>query len=188
LGWRIFTLAERAADQRLVAAATPVLRQLVAATGERVYLTVLEQGGVLTVLSQSPPRAVQAAGWVGQLTPLHVTSSGRALLFDHSDDEVRALLSEADFSGYGSGAPQDIDEFMDRLRTARKRGYALTEDEFATGLMAAGAPVRGRRGRVGAARNVPAPGCRIGRTLHRTGRQGAAAAQAPQAELAAQPA
>src|SRR5690625_1078051 len=88
LGWRLFTMAVNVGRQRRRVEARPVLRRLVAATKERAHLTVLDGDGALTVLSESPMRAVQTAGWVGRVTPLESTSSGRALLFDHSDDEV----------------------------------------------------------------------------------------------------
>ncbi len=96
LGWRLFTLAACAADQHLLAIAPRILRELVGVVGERAHLSVLEGPEALTVLSESPARAIiQAVSWVGRPTPLHSTSSGRALLFDHTDEEVRGLLAEA---------------------------------------------------------------------------------------------
>lgn len=177
LGWRMCTLGATAADQRLLAAAPRLLRKLVAATNERVHLSVLEQGGVLTVLSQSPLRAVQAVGGVGRITPVHTTSSGRALLFDHEPDEVRSLLSEEDFSDTGPGGPRDIKDFLERLHLAKDRGFALTDEEIEPGLVAAAAPVRDAQNRVIAALNVSAPKFRLGRQLHKVGRLVAAAAQ-----------
>jgi IclR family KDG regulon transcriptional repressor len=183
LGWRLFTLAANAADQRLLASAPAVMRRLVAVSGERSHLSVLEQGGVLTVLSRSPLRAVQTAGWVGRLTPVHVTSSGRALLFDHDPDDVRAMLADADFSTVGPGGPRDVEDFLERLEEARARGYVLSNEEFEPGLVAAGAPVRDARNRVIAALNVSAPKFRMGRQLHKMGRLVAAAAQELSAEV-----
>lgn len=183
LGWRIYTLAANAADQRLLACAPAVLRRLVATLGERVHLSVLEQGGVLTVLSQSPVHAIQAAGWVGRVTPLHVTSAGRALLFDHEPDEVRGLLSKEDFTKIGPGGPRDVEDYLDRLREARARGFTLTDEEFEPGLVAAGAPVRDAQNRIIAALNVSAPKFRLGRRLGEAGRLVAAAARELSAEM-----
>lgn len=177
LGWRVFAMASNAGQSRLLAEAPAVLRRLVNALKERVHLTVLDGEEALTVLSESTVRAVQATGWVGRVTPLHTTSSGRALLFDHSDEEVRELLSGAAFGGGEPRAPRDVDDLLQRLHAARERGYAAVAEEFETGLVAAAAPVRDFRGRVMAALNVSAPHYRLGRDLDRAGRLVASAAR-----------
>lgn len=170
LGWRVFTMATNAGRPRLLAEAPPVLRRLVGAVKERVHLTVRTDDGALTVLSESPMRAVQVMGWVGRVTPLHTTSSGRALLFDHTDEEVGELLADTDFTGAGPQAPADVTDFLGRLHRARECGYALVEEEFEPGLVAVAAPVRDFRGRVVAALNVSAPKYRMGRGLQRAAR------------------
>ncbi len=170
LGWRLFTLAAGAADQQLLAAAPRMLRRLVSVVGERVHLSVLEGSEVLTVLSESPSRAViQAAGWVGRASPLQNTSSGRALLFDHSDEEVHLLLDQADFGSPASNAPRNVADVLTRLRAARQRGYAVVDEEFEVGLVAVAAPVRDFRGRVTAAVNISGPKFRLGPNLDAAG-------------------
>jgi IclR family KDG regulon transcriptional repressor len=165
LGWRVFTMAANAGQPRLRSAAPPVLRRLVNVLKERVHLTVLTPDGALTVLSESPMRAVQATGWVGRVTPLHTTSSGRALLFDHTDDEVRELFAPTPFTVTEPRAPRDVEDLIERLRTARETGYALAVEEFEAGLVGAAAPVRDFLGRVTAALNVSAPRYRMGQEL-----------------------
>lgn len=176
LGWRLFTLAASAGDQQLIAVAPAVLRRLVAVVGERAHLSVREGDEVLTLMSDSPPHAIQAIGWVGRATPLHTTSSGRALLFDHHDDEVRGLLEGAVFSSDAPNAPRDVEAVLERLRQARQCGYAAVDEEFEAGLVAVAAPVRDIRGRVVAALNVSAPKFRLGSNLDPAGVQVKAAA------------
>ncbi|MBV9844000.1 MAG: IclR family transcriptional regulator [Kutzneria sp.] len=171
LGWQLFALAARAGDQHLLATAAPVLRHLVTLLNERVHLTVRQADAVLTVLSENPSKTIQAAGWVGRTTPLHCTSSGRALLFDHSDDDVRGLLCGVDFASDGPNAPRDIEDFLSRLHQARRHGFALADEEFEPGLVAAAAPVRDFRGRTVAALNVSAPKFRLGCGLLAAGHQ-----------------
>lgn len=183
LGWRLFTLAASAGHQRLLALAPGVMRRLVAALGERAHLTVLEGCGVLTVLSESPPRLIQSAGWVGRVTPLHCTSSGRALLFDHTDEEVRNLLGGSDLPLAGPRAPRDAADFLRRLHRARQAGYALIDEEFEPGHVAVAAPIRDFRSRVVAAVNISAPKFRLHRGLDAAGRQVRAAADGMSAAL-----
>lgn len=176
LGWRIFSLAASAARQQLLILTAPVLRQLVARVRECAHLSVLEGCGLLTLMSESPPWAIQAVPWVGRIAPLHCTSAGRALLFDHTDAEVRALLAGTDLAVGGPSAPRDIDEVLARLHQARRRGYVIVNEEFEPGHVAVAAPVRDFRGRVAAALNISAPKFRLGRSLPGAAREIKAAA------------
>jgi DNA-binding IclR family transcriptional regulator len=142
LGWRLFALAARVAEARVVASAPPILRALVRDLGESAHLSVRQGDRVLTLLSESPEATLHAPGRVGGLTPLATTSAGRALAFDFDDDELRAL-----------GLAPRIEAIVE----ARRLGYALVREEFEPGLVAVAAPVRGTGGGVVAAVNVSAP-------------------------------
>ncbi len=162
LGWRFFALAARAGDRRLLEAATPVLSRLVTQLGERVNLSVRRGREVLTVLSESPPHALQAAGWVGRTVPAYCTSSGRALLFDHRLMDLADLFAGTRFDRLGPNTPADVDELYQRIAADRTRGFALVEEEFEPGLVGVAAPVRDSRHQVIATVNVSAPLFRLG--------------------------
>lgn len=176
LGWRLFTLAASAADQQLLTLAPQVLRRLVAHVQEAAHLSVLEGREVLTLMSVKPSRAIQAAPWVGRAAPIHCTSAGRALLFDHSDAEVRALLEDAELPAGGPNVPGDVEEVLRRLTRARQLGYVVISEEFEEGHVAIAAPVRDFRRHVIAALNISAPKFRLGKALPATGREVKAAA------------
>ncbi len=163
VGWRVFALAARAGDQRLLAAGAPILRRLVEKDlGERIHLSVLQGAEVLTILTQSPPHAVQTVAWAGSLVPAHNTSSGRALLIDHERDELERLFAGVVFGVGGPNAPSDVNTLYERILAARRQRFAIVDEEFEPGLVAAAAPVRGMRGEVVAALNVSAPKFRLG--------------------------
>ncbi|MDQ3619754.1 MAG: IclR family transcriptional regulator [Actinomycetota bacterium] len=161
LGWRLFTLAARAADQRLLEVASPLLLRLIKDVGERAHLSVLQGSEVLTLLSQSPTHAVQAAGWVGRTVPAYCTSAGRALLIDFDKEELAALLDGVEWQSKGPNAPRDVDELDARLAVCRTQGWAFSDEEFEAGLVGIAAPVRDFRGRVTASLNVSAPKFRL---------------------------
>ncbi|CAN5163401.1 IclR family transcriptional regulator [soil metagenome] len=162
LGWALFTLAARAGDQRLLGMAEPLLSGLVEQLGERASLSVLRGTDVLTVFSQPAPRSVQTVGWVGRTVPSYCTSSGRALLFDHRREDLVALFGRSRFAVLGPNSPRDVEELARRIVAARGRGFAVVDEEFEPGLVAAAAPVRDFRGRICAAINVSAPKFRLG--------------------------
>jgi IclR family KDG regulon transcriptional repressor len=165
LGWRIFSLAGRAGDRRLVDAAPPVLLHLVAELGERSHLSVLQGVSVLTVLTESPPHALQTVAWVGRTAPAQCTSSGRALLMDAERPELEALFAGTDFACGGPNAPDGVGALHERITAARVTGYAAVDEEFERGTVAVSAPVRDASGRVVAAVNVSAPKFRMGERL-----------------------
>lgn len=172
LGWRLFALAARVADQRLLALAPPILHDLVAALGETAHLTVRDGAEVVTLLTESSPSVVRAIEWTGRAVPLHSTSAGRALLLDHDDASLAALLGAGDLPPAGPDAPRDIPELARRIAAARRLGYAAIEDEFEDGHAGVAAPVRDFRGRIVAALNVSAPAFRLGgRRLDAAGRE-----------------
>jgi len=183
LGWRLFSLAARAGDQRLLEAAPSVLSELGDELGETVHLSVLQGTDVLTVLSISPPRALQAASWVGQAVPAFASSAGRALLIDEDRDELARLFEAIDFRRLAPNTPADVDELFERVRSASRLGYALVDEELEPGLVGAAAPVRDFRGRVAAALNVSAPRFRFVERLDAAGRAIAGGALRLSAEL-----
>jgi DNA-binding IclR family transcriptional regulator len=169
LGWRVFTMAARAGDARLVDAAPAVLTSLVAALGETAHLTVLDGTQVLTLLSEQSPAAVRASGWSGRTVPAYCTSSGRALLFDHAPGELRERFGTGELPARGSCAPRDVGELHRRIVAARVHGFAVVDQEYERGLVGVAAPVRDFRGRIIAAVNVSAPKFRFGAQLEAVG-------------------
>jgi IclR family KDG regulon transcriptional repressor len=161
LGWSLFTMATRGGKQRLLDLGTPALLELVDLVGERAHLTVLQGRSVVTVLTQSPPLALQAAGWVGRTVPAHCTSSGRALLLDHTLTDLERLFGQDPFPVVGHGGPVDAATLHTRICEARSHGYAISDQEFEEGLLAIAAPVRSSGGRIVAALNTSGPRFRL---------------------------
>jgi len=172
LGWRLFALAARGADQRLLALAPPVLHDLVAALGETAHLSVRDGDAVVTLLTEASPSVVRAIEWTGRAVPAHCTSAGRALLLDHDERSLRALLGDGELPAPGPDAPRDIAELARRIAAARALGYAAIDGEFEDGHVGVAAPVRDFCGRIVAALNVSAPAFRLGgRRLDAAGRE-----------------
>lgn len=161
LGWRLFAIAAHAGDQRLLLLAPPVMRRLTQLLRERVHFSIRRGTDVLTILSESPRRTVEAVGWVGRTSPLTCTSAGRALMFDHPDDEIRDLFADGFIRGDGMNAPTDVEEFLQRLHQAKGLGVAYVENEFDDDLSGIAAPVRDLHGRIIGALNVSAPTFRL---------------------------
>ncbi|GAA4524925.1 IclR family transcriptional regulator [Amycolatopsis samaneae] len=181
LGWRLFSLVARTAQDRLVRAAEPVMHALSEDLEETSHLCVLRDREVLTLLSVSG-HSFRVAGWEGRGVPAHCTSAGRVLLLDASPDElyVRFPLLENSFP---LSEVHTLPQLWARIQECRREGYALVREEFEVGLCGVSAPVRDFRGRVVAALNVSAPVSRFGHRLDDAGRVTAAAAAKVSAQL-----
>ena len=109
--------------------------------------------------SGSPP--VGTHRWVGQLTPLHATSSGKILLAHLSAKERAAALKA---SGMEKLTPRTLTaktKLEKNLTETRKRGYAVTLEELEIGLHAMAAPIRSGEGEVIAALSASGPAYRF---------------------------
>lgn len=155
LGRRLFALAARTAEARLVHHAGPVLCALAATLGENAHLCRLHGGAVATLLTAEPGVAQPAVRWDIADVPIAVTSAGRVLLADHDPEDVAALLRAA-----GDGTAR-LSSLMRTVSRARRVGYALVDREFSRELAGASAPVRDFRGSVVAAINVSGPAARL---------------------------
>jgi DNA-binding IclR family transcriptional regulator len=176
LSWRLYSIAARAGNQRLLEAARPVLREVVTAVGESAYLTVRDGSQVLTLLAEESARLVQATEKVGTYAALHCTSSGRALLMDISPEDLRTLFASERLEPATPFAPASVSDLMSRIEDNRVRGYAAVRDELEVGLFALAVPVR-LGGRIVAAINVSSPSYRLGERVDQVGKQLIAAAK-----------
>jgi IclR family KDG regulon transcriptional repressor len=170
LGWRVFGMAARAGEARLIEEAPLVLVRLVRDVGERADLSVLQHGEVLTLMSESPSQRVQATGWVGSMWPAYNTSAGRALLMDFDRQQLEALFAGVDFAGVAN-APRSVGELEERIRASRAQGYVKTDEELEPDLVGVAAPVRDFRDRIVACVNVSAPKYRFHDRLDEAGQR-----------------
>ncbi|GAA3679754.1 IclR family transcriptional regulator [Nonomuraea antimicrobica] len=188
LGWRLYALAARTSETRLVAIAGPYLRRLVAQIHETVHLCVLRGGDVLTLLSESPSHAFRGVGWEGISVAVPATSAGRVLISDWEPDAVRDWFTPERLAAAGALRLGGTEALLEELARIRIRGYATVDEEFEVGVVGCSAPVRDFRGRVVAALNIAAPKGRLGDKLDLAGRITAKIADELTARLSSPPA
>ncbi|MFI9810487.1 IclR family transcriptional regulator [Streptomyces sp. NPDC052301] len=129
--------------------------------GETVNIAVLQEHYAVNLHQVRGPGAVGTHNWVGQLTPVHATSSGKILLA-HLPAKERARVLTA--SGLQKLTPHTLTTrtaLEKNLTEARERGYAVTLEELEIGLHAMAAPIRSRDGEVIAAISASGPAYRF---------------------------
>ncbi|NEB01021.1 IclR family transcriptional regulator [Streptomyces sp. SID13726] len=138
-----------------------ICERLAEQLGETMNIAVLESHHVINLDQVRGRSSITAQNWVGRLTPMHCTSSGKVLL-SHLDAGRRDALVTA--SGLDRFTPRTVtsrEELEAELVTVREQGYAMTVEEYEEGLNAMAAPVRSRDGETVAALTVSGPAFRL---------------------------
>lgn len=162
LGFALIPLAGAVADRLDVTQqGRAVVARLAGEMGETVNLAVLQEHWAVNVDQALGPSTVGTHNWIGRLTPLHCTSSGKVLLA-HVDASVRGTLLER--SGMPGLTPHTFTTVLSldaELEKVRDQGFAFALEEYEMGLNAAAAPVCDRSGYVIAALSVSGPAYRL---------------------------
>lgn len=141
--------------------ATPFLRELAEQTQETVNLAVRDRDSAINIEHIVPHgRRVLNIGWVGRRTPLHASSTGKALLAYLPEAELDALLQEP-LPHFTERTITDLRALRVDLALVRQRGYATGLEELEIGLNAVAVPIRDHTGRVIATLSTAGPSYRL---------------------------
>lgn len=149
LGFGVLRLASAIpARLDLVRQAQPVLDDLAQQFDETINLAVVREHYAVNVQQALGSAAVASQNWVGQLTPLHATSSGKILLAHMSEERLTEVLDASGLKAYTAHTLTSREELLQQLARAREEGFATAFEELETGLNAAAIPVRDHTGAV----------------------------------------
>src|SRR5687768_4726727 len=101
LGFGVLRLASAIpARLELVGQAQPVLDELAQSLDETINIAVVREHYSVHVQQALGSAAVASQNWVGQVTPLHATSSGKVLLAYMSAERVDEIIDAAGLKSY----------------------------------------------------------------------------------------
>ncbi len=162
LGFGILRLASSIPGRlSLVREARPVLESLADEFKETANLAVLRSNYAVNVDQAMGPSTLATYDWVGNLTPLHATSSGKVLLAALPAEDRDRILKE---TGLPSRTPRTITnrkELENQLLAVARDGYGVVREEFEIGLTAAAVPVYNHMGAVIGAISISGPAFRF---------------------------
>ncbi|SKF64741.1 IclR family transcriptional regulator [Mycobacteroides abscessus] len=138
-----------------------ICESLAAQIGETVNIAVRRSHYAVNVDQARGPSAVGTQNWVGALTPLHATSSGKILLAFMTPEARRELLEAAGLTRFTERTLVSVDELEQALIPVPGDGYAVSIEELEIGLNAVAAPIRNHHGVVIAALSVSGPVYRL---------------------------
>lgn len=136
--------------------ATPYLLHLSMATEETVNLTALIDTDVIYMARYTSRHVLSVDVVVGTRLPAFCTAPGLAILSRMPDPEVHDVVDRSPIRPYTPHTTCDSEGIWDKILHARKRGFALTVEEYFHGDLSIAAPVLNPGGKVIGAVNIAA--------------------------------
>lgn len=125
----------------IVDIAKPYIQHISRATGEAVFLSILDRGEVITLDRADNRTGLWISAEMGCRLPIHCTSQGKLFLSFMSGEEREEILSRKEWVEYTSHTIMTRKELDIELEEIRKQGYATENGEYKIGLRSVAAPI-----------------------------------------------
>lgn len=112
----------------------PLLHELQETFQETVHLSVREGTSVRYIDALESPRPVRVVGRIGRLLPATSSSSGKALLAQLDEVDLRNLYPQSTLETVNDRSVRTRSELEAELQLTRERGYALSIEESEEGV------------------------------------------------------
>jgi DNA-binding IclR family transcriptional regulator len=163
LGMRLIELGNLAKSRVSVREhALPFMRNLHAAIGEAVNLSVRREDEIVYIERSSSGRAMmRVVNLIGGRAPLHITAVGKLFLLEDGADALREYARRTKLPGSTRNSLTSLAALGKELEKVRRQGYAVDHEEAELGVRCIGAGVRDDEGALIAGLSVSAPAERM---------------------------
>jgi DNA-binding IclR family transcriptional regulator len=121
--------------------ARPYLEKLNNAFNETINLGIFINNDILHIDRVDSTEILRIDARLGTRAPAYCTALGKAILSVLSSDELDAYLNEINLEQYTPNTIISPKKLRIELKETLKRGYAIDNEEFVTGLMCIASPV-----------------------------------------------
>ncbi len=142
--------------------ALPLMRELHAATGEAVNLSVRRDDEIVYIERTSSGRALmRVVNIVGARAPLHITAVGKLFLLEDGSEGLAGYAKRTGLPRHTRNSLTAVADLATELDKVRANGFALDNEEAELGVRCIGAGVRDDTGAMVAGLSVSAPAERM---------------------------
>ncbi len=141
--------------------ARPFLQAFAMQSGESVTLAILDGLDSISISQVRGSKTPQLVSRLGLRIPVYCSSSGKALILDHTDEQVYDLLARSDMRKLTENTVTDPKLFVQHLNRDRRQGWTLNDEESDIGMRTVGAPIRDYSGAIIAAVSASVPTFRL---------------------------
>lgn len=163
LGMRLIELGNLAKSRVSVREhALPFMRELHAATGEAVNLSVRREDEIVYIERTSSGRSMmRVVNVIGGRAPLHITAVGKLFLVEDNAAGLREYAKRTKLPGHTRNSLTSLGALEKDLDKVRRQGYAVDHEEAELGVRCIGAGIRDDDGTLVAGLSVSAPAERM---------------------------
>jgi DNA-binding IclR family transcriptional regulator len=110
------------------------------------FLGVIQGNSVVYLITMQSSAPITVRSVPGTRAPLHSTAIAKAILADWPDDAILSLLGRGPLQAVTSHTKTSAREILQDIHDVRRKGYALSNEEYVEGVLTVGAPIRDRSG------------------------------------------
>lgn len=152
---RMLTLSHTfTASNTLASAAQPVLERMSATYRESFSVATLDGDDIVYIARSSVSRVMSVDLHIGSRLPAYCTSMGRILLAWLPPEQLDHYFAHVDLTPHTTRTVTSVEKLRGILRSTRRNGFALCDQEFEVGLRSLAVPVYAPSGRVVATLNL----------------------------------
>ena len=119
------------------------LRMLQEDCKETIHLTILRKVEVKVIFIDkiSASDGLSLVTYIGLTSDPHCHAGGKALLSQFPPSEIMDIYKDRPFKSYTQNTITSISKLLEELEEIRKRGYAIDNEEYLTGVRCVAAPI-----------------------------------------------
>ncbi len=144
--------------------AEPFLRDLAERTKETIHLVILDRNEIVyidKVETDRNPSGLKMASRIGLRNPAHSSAVGKMILANFSEEELQSFLREETLMRRTKNTITDPILLREHLKSVRKQGYAVDDEENEKGIRCVAAPIYNEIGKTVAAISITVPAFRV---------------------------
>lgn len=127
---------------------------------EHCQIGVISETEVVYLDSAQGARGASLQFEPGAHAPIHCTSTGKLFLAELDDTDLRRFVGRRPLPRYTPSTITDPVRLIAQVKVVRRRGWAATDGEYATGVVGCAVPIRGRANSMIASLAVAVPEAR----------------------------
>jgi len=148
--------------------AEPFLRDLAEGTKETIHMVIMDRDEVVYIEKvefEQNSSGLRMASRVGLRNPIHSCAVGKVLLADFSDEVLDHFLRGKNLMKRTENTITDPIQLKEHLKSVKKQGFAIDDEENEKGIRCVAAPIRNGAGKVVAAISISGPAFRVTKKL-----------------------
>jgi IclR family transcriptional regulator, pca regulon regulatory protein len=138
-------------SMQLSTIAQPYLESLRDQIDQTIAMAVLDDGFVVHIARANARKLMGPTLTIGRRFPALYTSTGRALIAMKSDEEIDEIITKSDLAPPTHLSLLTKKEIRTALKSVRRNGYAIVDQENELGIRSLAVPVLNRSGEAAAA-------------------------------------